>query len=151
MIVITTGSAVDVAAIMPVMNDAFDPAFGEAWTAAQCLATLTLPGAHLQIAREHSSVIGFTLSKSVKPEEELLLIGVAKSARRQGVGRRLIDNLLVTSQNSGHETVFLEVRDGNQAQYFYQNIGFQPIGRRSDYYKCHDGFRYDAITMAIHL
>jgi hypothetical protein len=37
---ISSGDANDIAAIMPIMNSAFDPKYGEAWTAAQCLSLL---------------------------------------------------------------------------------------------------------------
>jgi ribosomal-protein-alanine N-acetyltransferase len=37
MIQIIEGDARNISAVMSVMNDAFDPRFGEAWTAAQLL------------------------------------------------------------------------------------------------------------------
>jgi ribosomal-protein-alanine N-acetyltransferase len=47
MIRVVEGGAIDVASIMPIMSDAFDARFGEAWTAAQCLSTLVLPDCQL--------------------------------------------------------------------------------------------------------
>lgn len=149
MIEVRTGDARDIAAIMPVMENAFDPVFGEAWTAAQCLSTLILPGAQLLVATLKNEITGFTLSRWVCNEEELLLIGVLPSARRSGVGRQLIETLLQNSFNAGRNVVFLEVREGNTAEYFYSKIGFQPVGRRPSYYKAHNGNHWDAITMAL--
>jgi ribosomal-protein-alanine N-acetyltransferase len=51
MIDVVQGSGSDVAGIMPVMDSAFDPAFGEAWTAAQCLSTLAMPDSVLFCAQ----------------------------------------------------------------------------------------------------
>ena len=145
------GSGLDVAAIMPIMNEAFDPEFGEAWTAAQCLSTLAMPGGQLLIAKSDSETVGFALSRGVIDETELLLIGALSSARRQGVGRQLIAGLKQACTESGRSTLFLEVRDGNNAYLFYSSMGFQPIGRRTNYYKSTRGSMYDSITMALAL
>lgn len=151
MIEISLGCGLDVAAIMPVMNDAFDPGFGEAWTAAQCLSTLAMPGGQLLIAKSDGVVVGFTLSRGVMDEEELLLIGVSKAARRRGVGHQLIAKLRKLCSESGQTIVFLEVREGNDAHAFYSSLSFQPIGRRASYYKSIDGRKFDSITMALTL
>ena len=148
MIEVLQGSGLDVAAIMPVMNDAFDPEFGEAWTAAQCLSTLALPGGRLLIARSDDVVVGFALSRGVIDEEELLLIGVLNVARRRGVGQQLIAKLSQACIQSERSVIFLEVRDGNKAHSFYSSMEFNPIGRRASYYKSTDGSRHDSITMA---
>ena len=151
MIEIVQGSGLDIAAIMPVMNDAFDPEFGEAWTAAQCLSTLAMPGGQLLIAKSDGAIVGFALSRGVMDEEELLLIGALQSARRQGVGRQLIASLSQSCAELGRSMIFLEVRDSNNAYIFYTSMGFQAIGRRSGYYKSTDGNKHDSITMALAL
>jgi [ribosomal protein S18]-alanine N-acetyltransferase len=151
LIEVTQGSGLDVAAIMPVMDDAFDPRFGEAWTAAQCLSTLAMPGGQLLIAKIDGVVVGFALSRGVIDEEELLLIGVMNSARRQRVGQRLIGELNQTGTRLGRSVIFLEVREGNSAYSFYSAMGFKPIGRRSGYYRSIDGNKHDSITMALAL
>lgn len=151
MIEIAQGSGLDVASIMPVMNNAFDPEFGEAWTAAQCLSTLAMPGGQLLLARSDGLVVGFALTRGVIDEEELLLIGILPSARRQGVGRQLIVSLSQACTKLGRSTLFLEVRDGNNAYLFYASMGFRPIGRRAGYYKSTGGSKHDSVTMALAL
>jgi [ribosomal protein S18]-alanine N-acetyltransferase len=151
LIEIIEGSGLDVAAIMPVMNNAFDPRFGEAWTAAQCLSTLAMPGGRLLIANAKGIVVGFALSRGIIDEEELLLIGVSKAARRRGVGQQLISKLCESCSRSSRAVVFLEVRDGNDAYNFYCSLGFTPIGRRGSYYKSIDHSKHDSITMALTL
>lgn len=149
MIAVTEGNGTDIASFMPVMDAAFDPRFGEAWTAAQCLATLAMPGSRLLIARNGAEVVGFALSRWVVDEEELLLIGVDPQCRRCGVGKNLINTLLNNAKSSGHISIFLEVRSGNAAQNFYHEMGFRPVGRRPGYYKGIDGSRHDSITMLL--
>jgi [ribosomal protein S18]-alanine N-acetyltransferase len=147
MIEIVEGCATDVAAIMPVMEAAFDPMFGEAWTAAQCLSTLAMPGTRLIMAQQKARVAGFALSRWVMDEEELLLIAVDPDCRRQGVGKSLIDELSKNAKSAQRLSIFLEVRKGNLAQYFYEDMGFFPVGIRPDYYTGIDGSRHDSITM----
>ena len=145
------GSGLDVAAIMPVMVDAFDPEFGEAWTAAQCLSTLAMPGGQLLIAISDGIVAGFALSRGVVDEEELLLIGVSKSARRKSIGRQLIAQLQKYCIKFKRSTIFLEVREGNNAFSFYSSMGFDAVGIRPGYYKSTKGSLHDSVTMALKL
>jgi ribosomal-protein-alanine N-acetyltransferase len=148
MIEVREGDASDIAAIMPIMEDAFDPAFGEAWTSAQCLSALAMPGCRLLLAKEADTVCGFAMSRWVLDTEELLMIGVARDRQRKNVGTRLLDETIRLAREEGRSQLFLEVRDGNGAHDFYCRLGFAPIGRRKNYYKGSGGFRPDAITMS---
>lgn len=151
MIEIVAGDARDVPAIMPVMHSAFDPAFGEAWTQAQCLAMLSMPNSRLLLARFGSTLAGFAISRWVLDEEELLMIGVAADKQRSGIGTRLLDHIIDQARAAGREILFLEARDQNSAIRFYNNANFNPVGRRKGYYHSADGAQYDAITMSLTL
>ena len=70
--------------IMAVMEAAFDPAFGEAWTRRQVSDSLLMPNTHYLLAGadghapcEDAPAAGFTLSRGAFDEEELLLIAVS--------------------------------------------------------------------------
>ena len=151
MIQIVEGGAIDVASVMPIMSDAFDPRFGEAWTAAQCLSTLVLPDCQLLLAKDGDDICGFAITRWVFEHEELLMIGVAQNYQRQQIGHNLISQVINRGRIAGREKLFLEVRDGNPAYYFYVKLGFTPIGRRKNYYKSAEGISPDAITMGIDL
>lgn len=151
MIEILQGDAHDVASIMPVMQAAFDPAFGEAWNASQCLAALTMPNTRLILARNDTSTMGFAMTRWVLDEEELLMIAISPKYQRQGIADRLIDYVVSNDSSSTRKLLFLEVRDGNTAYFFYKNRGFIESGRRKSYYLGNDGNRRDAITMTLHL
>lgn len=148
MIEIVEGDATDIAAIMPIMNDAFDPAFGEAWSAAQCLSALAMPDCGLLMAKKADEVCGFAMSRWVLDTEELLMIGVANKYQRQNIGSLLLQQIILLAREAGRTQLFLEVRDGNPAHHFYDKFGFEPIGRRKNYYKGTDGARPDAVTMS---
>lgn len=149
MIEIVEGDARDIASIMPIMADAFDPAFGEAWTSAQCLSALAMPGSRMLLARSDGEVHGFALSRWVLDSEELLMIGVSKPMQRMAIGSALLDKVVRLARTEGRTQIFLEVRDGNAAHDFYVKNGFVPIGRRKQYYKGLNGERLDAITMTL--
>jgi len=151
MIQIVEGGAIDVASVMPIMSHAFDPRFGEAWTAAQCLSTLVLPDCQLLLAKDGDDICGFAITRWVFEHEELLMIGVAQNYQRKQIGQNLISEVINRGRIAGREKLFLEVRDGNPAYYFYVKLGFTPIGRRKNYYKSAEGISPDAITMGIDL
>lgn len=151
MIEIAEGYASDIAAIIPIMENAFDPLYGEAWTAAQCLSALALPGCRLLLARTGGETAGFALSRWVLDSEELLMIGVAGQWQRQNIGSALLSEIVAKARDEQRNNLFLEVRDGNRAHDFYARFGFRPIGRRKQYYRGPDAIRPDAITMAFDL
>lgn len=151
MIEIVEGDASHIASIMPIMADAFDPVFGEAWTSAQCLSALAMPDCRMLLAKDGNEVAGFALSRWVLDTEELLMIGVPQKWQRQNIGTRLLHRIIDLARQERRTQLFLEVRDGNAAHDFYIDFGFKPIGRRKHYYKGSNGYRPDAITMTIDL
>jgi [ribosomal protein S18]-alanine N-acetyltransferase len=149
MIAIACGDARDIPKIMPIMETAFDPAYGESWTSAQCLSLLAMPGSGLLIAYLDNKAVGFALSRWVLEEEELLMIGVAKSMQHNKIGTKLLKHVIQNAYNENRIKLFLEVRDNNTARHFYLSFGFKEIGRRKNYYLGKDGQSCDAITMAL--
>jgi ribosomal-protein-alanine N-acetyltransferase len=150
---IETGSSEDLAAVMEVMDCAFGTHFGEAWTRSQLAGILPMAGVALIIASDSKSAqaSGFSLFRTVADESELLLIAVRPEHHRQGIGRRLLDHFMDQARESGVARIHLEVRDGNPAVEMYQHAGFEPVGRRRNYYHALDGKRFDAVTLARNL
>lgn len=151
MIRVVEGGAGDVAGMMTIMHDAFDPRFGEAWTAAQCLSSLVMPDCQLLLAKEADAICGFAMSRWVLDHQELLMIGVAQRLQGQHIGQLLLSETIHRARQAGRTKIFLEVRDGNKAHDFYQKHGFTSIGRRKNYYKNAEGISPDAITMLLEL
>lgn len=136
-------------ALMAVMTGSFDPQYGEAWSASQLAGSMLLAGSFArQIADASGRAIGFTLARVASVEVELLLIAVEPQMRGTGMGRHLIDQLVVDARARGANEVFLEVRENNvAARHLYHSSGFSDVGRRPDYYSGTYGERYSAITM----
>lgn len=141
-------------AVMEVMERAFDPHWGEAWTRAQVRDSLDLPSTSLLLADGEGRVIrtgraaGFVLSRQALDEEELLLIAVRPEDRGKGVGKRLMDSYIEAARRRGVRSIFLEMRANNPAHALYRCTGFLPIGTRPRYYRTSDGQQIDAITFA---
>jgi ribosomal-protein-alanine N-acetyltransferase len=135
--------------VILVMDQSFDPIFGEAWTRGQCLGLMGLPGVQLKLAYVRDEPAGFALTRTLLDETELLLLAVRPSYRRLGIAKKLIEDIISISTESGVSRIFLEVRDGNDALLLYRKIGFVPVGRRRGYYKGGNGHLYDALTFVL--
>lgn len=148
-ILLDRGGAADLPAVLTVMEDAFDPRFGEGWTHAQCAGLLPMPGVWLTLARDsETGVVGFSLARIVADEAELLLLAVRRDAQRRGVGVRLLDHFDASARAQGALRLHLEVRDGNNAVNLYKSSGFTLVGRRAGYYNGLDGQQYDALSLS---
>ena len=56
---------------------------------------------------------GFVLARAAGDEAEILTLAVTPAARRQGIGRALVQAAAAHAQGLGAETLFLEVATGN--------------------------------------
>jgi ribosomal-protein-alanine acetyltransferase len=85
-----------------------------------------------RVAEMEGAVVGFVVARAVASSEwEVLNLAVAPDARRQGIGRRLLSDIL--AGRSGE--FFLEVRETNTAgRRFYERLGFKEVTKRLRYY-----------------
>ncbi|AOH82978.1 ribosomal-protein-alanine acetyltransferase [Sphingomonas panacis] len=141
-----SGGAVDLGTVDSIMQAAFDPRYGEAWTRNQCLGILSMPGVWLTIASIDDEPAGFALSRIIVDEVELLLLATVPSLRRRGVGSALLRAVVAESTSRGAKSLHLEVRDGNAAIRLYSESGFNKVGERRRYYRGSDGHAFDAFT-----
>ena len=117
------------------------------WRAAQFVDSCAAGHQLLGLRDGAGALLGFAVWSQVLDEAELLDIGVAPTARRQGLGARLLAEVIATARAAGATRLMLEVRAGNQAaQALYQRAGFMVTGRRKGYYPAPDG-REDACLM----
>lgn len=145
----------DLDRIMAVMEVAFDPAHGEAWTRPQVEDALILPNTHYLLAGpdgrapgESEAAVGFVLSRGAADEEELLLIAVDPRHQGRGIGAALLTRFIAEAGARGAARLFLEMREGNPAESLYRRHGFASVGRRRAYYRRGADAPLDAITFA---
>lgn len=143
--------------IMEVMDVAFDPTWGEAWSRNQIYDALSMPSTFAILIDEQgrmnddqiNSSAGFCLSRAAPGEEELLLIAVKPANHGSGLGRKLIQKLVENARSRDVDKIFLQMRANNSAEHLYRGCGFEPIGKRPKYYRLADGNRLDAITFRL--
>jgi ribosomal-protein-alanine N-acetyltransferase len=142
------GGVQDLAAVNLIMQEAFDPRYGEAWTSSQCMGMLSLPGVWLIIAAAGGRDVGFALARHTVLEAELLLLATSPRARGRGVGGALLRAVIAEAAGRGVKDLHLEVRAGNEAIRLYQREGFSKVGERRSYYRGKSGQLFDAHTFA---
>jgi ribosomal-protein-alanine N-acetyltransferase len=145
----------DLDRIMAVMEVAFDPAFGEAWTRRQVSDALVMPNTHYLLAgadggppRDGEPAAGFALSRGAADEEELLLIAVHPAHRGRGIGGALLESFAEAARARGSTRLFLEMREGTKAETLYRRHAFESVGRRQHFYRRVRVAPLDAITFA---
>jgi len=97
---------------------------------------LSRPFARARVARRDScEVLGYSLSWHAVDEIELHHVAVAAHARRRGIGRALMNDLLTYAHENGKKRIFLEVRKSNLfAIALYESLGFSSFNVRKGYY-----------------
>lgn len=84
-------------------------------------------------------------------EAHILNLCVADEFQRRGLGQTLLINMLDEAKVTDVENIFLEVRPSNYAAIsLYEQLGFNQIGIRRDYYPTKNG-REDAVILAMNL
>lgn len=115
-----------------------------AWPRATWAAERARADAHLAVAVVGGQVVGFSATRAVLDEVELLQLATAPAHRRRGVGAALLAALVGRALAAGARVIALEVRAGNvAARALYAGAGFAVIATRRGYYA--DG--EDAVVM----
>ncbi len=103
------------------------------------------PGSYAVVATIHDRVVGYAVAWFIERAAHLMNIAVRTELQREGIGKRLLDDLIETALAAGKRFIVLEVRASNAAaQAFYRHFGFESVGIRPGYYTDN---REDAILM----
>ena len=81
-------------------------------------------------------LVGYIIAEHVLDQAELHRIAMIPFIRKMGIGTLLFHEFRRRYQEIGVDTIYLEVRESNEAAYqFYLKNGFEEYGRRAKYYK----------------
>ena len=93
-------------------------------------------GLNYVFCNAEGSILGYCCILPVLDEATVLNLCVSPKYQRQGVAKKALLQLLTTLRESNYSTVFLEVRESNQAaQCLYKQLGFREDGIRKGYYR----------------
>ena len=123
--------------------------FGMPWQESTFRALMRRPSASLLTAEADGAVVGFAVLWFSADEGELGDLAVDPGHRGRGIGRMLLGRSIEEARLRGARTLYLEVRESNEAaRALYETAGFDPVGRRTGYYT---GPREDACVMMLDL
>lgn len=109
--------------------------FADPWPPASLTGELGTPGRIVRVALASEAIVGWSSTSVVADTADLLRVAVAPAARRLGLGRVLVDDVMACVSAAGAERVLLEVAESNAAaRALYATTGFREIHRRRRYY-----------------
>ncbi|MDR3389284.1 MAG: ribosomal protein S18-alanine N-acetyltransferase [Rudaea sp.] len=108
-------------------------------------------GYNCWVLAQSVEVIGYGVLSVAAGEAHILNVCVAREQQGEGHGKHLMKRLIDLARWHQAERIFLEVRPSNtRAVALYDQLGFNEIGKRPNYYPGKRG-REDAIVMALEL
>jgi ribosomal-protein-alanine N-acetyltransferase len=120
--------------------------FSDAWPESFFRAELSQAMAWARVAEADGALAGYLLAWVGAGAGHVGNLGVLPEARRRGVARALLEDLLEHAGAAGAANLTLEVRVSNfAAQALYRAVGFRLAGLRRGYYR---DTGEDALTMA---
>lgn len=88
------------------------------------------------VAEEAGEILGYCGFLYVLDEAEIPNVCVKASARRQGIGRKMLEALITEAKKLGIAVLYLEVRESNEAaKTLYASLGFLANGIRKNFYE----------------
>jgi [ribosomal protein S18]-alanine N-acetyltransferase len=133
-----TATTDDLPAIMELETSTFAT---DAWSADSMSSELASVHTYYLIATvagDPQKIAGYggLLAPEGSGEADIQTLAVAPFARRNGLGRTLVEDLVAQALARDAEFVFLEVRaDNPAARALYDSLGFEQVGVRARYYQ----------------
>lgn len=110
--------------------------FSEPWSERQLAELPGRPEYCYLVAVEDGVVLGYAGMVQVGDEGQITNIATAREARRRGVAKHLLKQLLESAESRGIRAFSLEVRDSNvPAISLYEKLGFRLAGVRKNFYR----------------
>ncbi len=136
----------DLQPVMAIETEAYEFPWTEG-IMADCLKV----GYHCFVYEVNCEVRGYIIYSTVLDEVHLLNICIDPQYQGKGYGFSLLNWLIKYSREKGGKTLYLEVRASNHAAIrLYENMGFNELGIRPDYYPAKKG-KEDAQLFACEL
>ena len=113
-----------------------DACFSDPWSREAFEAAFGNPICRFHVAEDGGEVIGYALFSILYEDAEIMSIAVDPARRRCGVGSAMLRRIIECAKIADAETLFLEVREGNEAaRSMYRGFGFEEIRKIRNYYR----------------
>lgn len=125
----------DLDAIMAIEKACFG---SDAWSKSTMRSELVAPHTKYFVVHDDEKLLGYAgLSKiSAAETADVQTIAVIESHRKLGIGRALMEKLISEANSLGAIAIILEVREDRPIpQKLYQDLGFEIVDRRENYYQ----------------
>ena len=135
--------AADLPAVMEIEKQSYQYPWSEG-IFRDCLASNYLSMLYI----DQQQIQAYSISQNIVDECHLLNLCVRPEARNRGIGKKMLQYLINQARQNDIGSLFLEVRVSNIAAItLYDQLGFNEIGMRRDYYPANKG-REDAVVLA---
>lgn len=135
----------DLTEVMAIENENFSVP----WTEMGFFSFLMRDDTLFLVAEEQGHILGYMGIMTVLDEGEITNVSVAKTARRRGVARGLVSEMIARMKSRKVKVIHLEVRKSNEAAIaLYTAFGFVQDGERKGYY---EEPVEDALLMSYHM
>ena len=122
----------DLEQVMEIENENFSVP----WTETGFFTFLIREDTLFLVAQEEEKILGYCGVVMVQDEGDITNVAVKKNRQNQGVGKKLMEELVKYTEQEGVTRLFLEVRASNEpAIHLYQNMRFVQTGIRKNYYE----------------
>lgn len=133
---------------LPAIMEIERSSHGAPWSEQSFRNEIGSPQSLFLVALHEGAVVGYAGAWILADEAHVTTIAVHPDKRRQGLGRRLMDELLDRAKDAGAVCSTLEVRAANMAAlHLYEELGYVRAGVRKRYYPDN---REDAVVMWLH-
>lgn len=110
--------------------------FSDPWSEENFLVELDLPFSWVWVAKIKNELIGYCCCWEIEGELQIANLAVHPEFRNQGIGKKILQEILNRACQRKVKKVTLEVRESNQfGLKLYYAFGFAEIGRRKRYYQ----------------
>ena len=110
--------------------------FSDPWSEKVYRETFALSGVEYVVATDDEMIIGAAGVRNIVGTGEITNVMVLPEYRNRGVGRKMMEELILRGRNLGATDLTLEVRAGNAAaQRLYESLGFKCEGVRPGFYR----------------
>lgn len=126
--------------------------FDRGWDISEFQNYIENPIMQIWGAYHQKSLVGFLLLQVIEDEAEILTFCVSPEFQGQGIGKKILQEVIENIEESNGKEIILDVSKANSsARHIYTQLGFEPFAIREQYYTGKQGKNEDAVVMKLRI